>query len=118
MCQQVELSILQTHVSLKFFGQTLGGAVYVSITQNVLSNRLISNLANQPNLNASIIANSGATKLRTIVPPEHLSEVLVAYNSALTDVFKAAIVMFAISLVGALLIEWKSVRGIEVSKGM
>jgi hypothetical protein len=105
-------------VSLKFFGQTLGGAVYVSVAQNVLSNRLISNLADSSDFSASIIANTGATELRTIVAPEHLDEVLVAYNSALTDVFKAAMAISVISIVGALLTEWTSVKDLKGRKGM
>lgn len=110
--------ILRTGISLKFFGQTLGGAIFVSVAQSVLSNKLISNLANLPNLNASIIAHTGVTELRTIVAPEYLGDVLVAYNSALTDVFKVAMAISVISLVGALLTEWKSVKGLKGSKGM
>jgi MFS family permease len=104
-----------TGVSLNFFGQTLGGAVFVAVAQNVLSNRLVDNLGqlDLPGLDAEVIVNTGATDLRVIVPAQDLDEVLVGYNSALTDVFKVAVAISCLSLVGAALTEWKSVKGLR-----
>jgi MFS family permease len=104
-----------TGVSLKFFGQTLGGAVFVAIAQNVLNNRLADNLADLdlPSLDVGPIANTGVTDLRAIVPVQYLEEVLVRYNEALTDVFWVAVGASCLSLVGAALTEWKSVKGIR-----
>jgi MFS family permease len=104
-----------TGVSLKFFGQTLGGAVFVAVAQNVLNNRLVDNLAglDLPGLDAEVIVNTGATDLRAIVPVQYLEEVLVGYNGALTDVFMVAVAVSCLSLVGAALTEWKSVKGLR-----
>ncbi|KAE9369208.1 major facilitator superfamily protein [Stipitochalara longipes BDJ] len=98
-------------VSLKFFGQNLGGAIFVSVGQNVLSTKLVSGLAGLPNLNPQVIVSLGATELRNYVGPEHLAEVLRVYNHVLDDVFMVAAILAAVSILGALLTEWKSVKG-------
>ncbi|MCJ1399322.1 hypothetical protein MMC11_002524 [Xylographa trunciseda] len=99
-----------TGVSLMFFGQQLGGAIFVSIGQNVFSNRLISGLASVPGLNPNIVVNTGATDLRNVVAPQDLGLVLVAYNHALTSVFQAAVGAACLAIIGALAMEWKSIK--------
>ena len=98
-------------VSLKFFGQNLGGAIFVSVGQNVLSTKLISGLAGLPNLDPQVIVSLGATELRSSIGPQYLGEVLRIYNHVLNDVFMVAAILAAVSIVGALLTEWKSVKG-------
>jgi MFS family permease len=98
-------------VSLKFFGQSLGGGIFVSIAQNVLSTKLISGLAGLPNLDPRVIVNLGATELRDYVGLEHLGEVLRVYNHVLDEVFMVAAIVAAMSILGAILTEWKSVKG-------
>jgi hypothetical protein len=100
-----------TGVSLKFFGQMLGGAIFVSVAQNALSTKLIAGLAVFPNLDAKVVVSLGATELRSYVGPEHLGEVLRVYNRAIDDVFMVATILAALSLLGAVLVEWKSVKG-------
>ncbi|KAI9744720.1 MAG: hypothetical protein M1818_001645 [Claussenomyces sp. TS43310] len=100
-----------TGVSLKFFGQQLGGAIFISVSQSVLSNKLASSLSYLPNLDPAQVVNLGATELRHYVSPDLLPAVLVAYNHALDSVFRVALVLACISLLGALLTEWKSVKG-------
>jgi hypothetical protein len=98
-------------VSLKFFGPQLGGAVFVSVGQNILSTKLVSGLAGLPNLDPQVIVSLGATELGNYVGAEHLGEVLQVYNHALDDVFMVATVLAALSILGAALTEWKSVKG-------
>jgi hypothetical protein len=98
-------------VSLKFFGQQLGGAVFVSVGQNILSTKLVSGLAGLLNLDAQVIISLGATELRNYVRAEDLGKVLRVYNHALDDVFVVATVLASLSIFGAVLTEWKSVKG-------
>ncbi|TVY85231.1 Rubrofusarin-specific efflux pump aurT [Lachnellula suecica] len=98
-------------VSLKFFGQQLGGAIFVSVGQNVLSTKLVAGLADLPNLNSQVIINLGATDLRKYVGAQYLPRVLKVYNNALDDVFRVAMILACLSLAGGLLTEWKSVKG-------
>jgi hypothetical protein len=99
-----------TGISLMFFAQTLGGAIFVSAGQNVFSSHLVSSLSNVAGLDAVSIINSGATNIRTVVSSASLSLVLTAYNKALTDVYRVAVITTCLSIVGALTMEWKSVK--------
>ncbi|KAI0847158.1 MFS general substrate transporter [Daldinia vernicosa] len=93
--------------------QTISGAIFVSVGQSVLQNELIENLAAAfPNggIDLPNLANIGATQIRSITPPQYLQAVLVAYNRALTKVFTVGLCTSALTLIGSLAIEWKSVK--------
>ena len=85
----------------------------ISVAQNVFQNRLIANLkAVFPGLDpSSLLGNTGATNLQDVVPPEYLTQVLVAYNKALSSTFYVGAAMASLSVFGSLGIEWKSVKG-------
>ncbi|KAL9603377.1 MAG: hypothetical protein Q9219_001239 [cf. Caloplaca sp. 3 TL-2023] len=97
------------------FVQTLGGALFISVGQNIFTNRLMKNLlADVPSLGPEIVLHTGATNLRKAIQdidPALLGGVLRAYNSAITQTFYVSLAMAALSIIGSALIEWKSVKG-------
>lgn len=106
-------------VSFKFFGQQLGRAIFVSAAQNILSTRLVSGLSalKLAHLDPETIAPLCATELRSYVKPEQLDQVLGVYNTALVGTFEMAAILVALSLIGAVLTKWKSVKGRDL-KGL
>ena len=98
--------------SIMVFIQLLGGAMFVSIAQSVFTNKLVNGIIalHIPHLNARQIVQSGATHLRQVVPAGHLREVLLAYNVALVKAFQIGLVLACLSILGALGMEWKSVK--------
>ena len=96
--------------ALMFFAQALGGAVFVSVAQAVFTNGLVSGLRDVPGLQAVDVVNTGATEIRNLVPEADLPLVLRAYNAALTDTYKVALATACFSVVGALAMEWRSVK--------
>jgi len=92
--------------------QSLGGAVFVSVGNSILQNQLLGAAASNqlPDIDIQAVIAAGATQFRSIVPPEALPALLVAYNSALQKVFIAAIPLSGLAFVAALGLEWKSVR--------
>lgn len=94
------------------FAQTLGGAVFLAVAQSVFDNKLTSGIkaANIPGLNANIILDTGATELRNAVASEHLNTLLQAYNAAIDSTFLVAAIVAAVSVLGALGMEWISIR--------
>lgn len=93
--------------------QTLSGVIFIQIGQAVLQNKLMQNLEatfSNGGLDLNRLSTVGATQLRFLVPPQDLLAVLVAYNSALTRVFIVSVVMSALTIIGSLSIEWKSVK--------
>jgi hypothetical protein len=95
--------------SLMFFSQLLGGAIFISVGQNVLNNRLLAELKGIDGFNASTIINSGATTL-TQLPDSIRGTVLSAYNEALRRVFEVALILVCLTIFGALSLEWRSVK--------
>jgi MFS family permease len=101
-----------TGVSFMFFGQNLGGAIFISVAENVFADGLASKLSKIPglDLNGSSVAQLGATKIREMVPKELLGAVLDAYKPAIQNAFYVGVGLACASLIGAVLVEWRSVK--------
>lgn len=97
-------------ISIIFFMQQLGGAVFTSVGQAILSNLLVAKLSGVPGLSPMAVANSGATELPSIVPPQYLGVVINAYNYACTRIFLAAMGIALCALLAAGGVEWKSIK--------
>ena len=103
---------------MAMFSQTFGGALFVSVAQNVFNNRLIEQLANLAKsgvkaVDPDIILHIGATSLKKAIPANVLPLVQEAYNTALTETWYIAVAMVCVSTIGAIFVEWKSVKGMK-----
>ena len=108
------LKDVPTGTALVMFMQTFGGALFVSVGQNIFNNRLISEIVKHaPGINPEIILHVGATSLKNQVPARLLAGVQTAYNKALTETWYIAVAMTCLSLIGAVFVEWKSVKGMK-----
>jgi MFS family permease len=96
--------------SLMFFGQLLFGAVFISVCQNVLDNQLSNRLAGIPGINPRLIQNTGATELLNLIPTEYHATALEAYNNSLRVCFQVGLIMACLAILGALGMEWRSVK--------
>lgn len=97
--------------ALMMFAQQISGAIFVSVGQNVLSNRLESGLNRLAGVDPVAIFKTEPTQLRAVLEPSLLSPVLLVYNKALTSTFTVAVAIAALGLFPALAMEWKSVKG-------
>lgn len=101
--------------SVIMFIQTLGGALMISVAQNIFTNRLLSNLAaGVPDVDPRIVLNTGATSLAKAIGSQDLRAVLVAYNSAITQTWYVSVAMASLTIFGAVVMEWKSVKGKKI----
>ena len=83
----------------------------VSAGQNVFTSRLASGLASIPGVNATLVIATGATNLKSLIlDPANYSAALEIYNSGLTRAFKVSLVVASLAVVGAVGMEWKSVK--------
>ena len=98
-------------MALVFFMQQLGGSVFLAVSQNIFSARLVERLAGVSGLDMQRIVNTGATEIRKVVPPEALDAVVNAYNYAITRVFLMAAILSAVMILAAAPVEWKSIKG-------
>ena len=102
--------------AIMMFSQTLGGALFISVAQNVFQNQLVSNIAasHVQGLDPKAVVEIGATQIQTLIPQKFLSVVLTAYNASLTHTFYVAVAMASLSIVGAVANEWNSVKGKKI----
>jgi MFS family permease len=99
-----------TGIAFLFFLQQLGGSIFTTVGQTILSNVLVSKLTGVPGIDPSMIASEGATKLTSIVKPDDIVVVQMAYNSACTRIFLASLGLTFGALVSAFAVEWKSIK--------
>jgi EmrB/QacA subfamily drug resistance transporter len=107
---------VSTGASLMFFSMTLGGSIFISLAENVFTNRLASGLTVIANIDPQRIVNTGATNLRNVVAASDLGAVLVVYNKALVQTYYVAVAASCIAFVFSLFIEWKSVKSKKLAK--
>jgi MFS family permease len=96
--------------AMNFFVQQLGGAIFVPVGQNLFSTQLVQQLSGITGLDTNMILNTGATDLKKVVGPEQLGVVVAAYSWACTRVFILGAALSACMLIGALGVEWKSIK--------
>ena len=100
-------------MAMMFFMQQLGGSVFISVGQNLFSSLLVRSLAGIGGLDTDAIIHTGATDaagFRSLVPPDEFGTVVDAYSYALTRVFILAAALSACMILGALPIEWRSIK--------
>ncbi|KAI3326360.1 major facilitator superfamily domain-containing protein [Xylariaceae sp. AK1471] len=99
--------------AMVLFVQIFGGALFVSVAQNVFASNLVRGLMalDVAGLDPHMVLTAGATNLRDVVSAEDLPRVLLKYNYAVVRTFQIGLIVSAISLIGALGVQWKSVKG-------
>lgn len=109
---------IATGTAIIIFFQTFGGALFIAVAENVFLNKIYSNMAiYAPGFSADVVATTGATSLHKVVPPEYIQGVVQAYSASLDQTFYVAVAMAALSLFGAVFVEWKSVKGQKMEMG-
>ncbi|KAJ5081844.1 hypothetical protein NUU61_010108 [Penicillium alfredii] len=97
-------------IAIMFLFQSLGGAIWVSVSQNLFTNYLASALPGISGINVAAVLSSGATQLAQTVPPDKLSAVLTVYNAALHRAFILPVALACFMVVPALGMEWRNVK--------
>ncbi|KAF5963725.1 ABC transporter [Fusarium coicis] len=92
------------------FCQMLGGAISVSAAQSIFGNLLWNKVSQTVGESSNIITQVGATDLKDDIDPRFYDRVLGAYNNALTETWYISVVLAALSIVGVIGMEWKSVK--------
>lgn len=91
--------------------QSLCGAIFVAVAQNVFQTQLAGNIhAVIPDFDTSQIRTSGATTLVQARPESEQAVLAEAYSKSVIQTFYIAIALGALSLVGSLGTEWRSVK--------
>lgn len=93
------------------FTQELGGIIALAISQNIFQHRLYANsAANVPGFDPTLILKNGITDLQNSVPSQFQTGFLFAYNKTISEVFYVAVAFACLTMIGAVGIEWQSVK--------
>lgn len=110
----LDIEDVPTGASVTVFLQTLGGALFVAVSQNVFANKLVEGVAEYvPQIpDPSFILGVGATAVQELdLDPAFLPGITAAFNDALTQTFIVFTGLSAASILGAVFVEWHSVKG-------
>ena len=93
-----------------FFLNQQGGAIFLAVGQNLFSTQLVKQLSGDSNLDTGLIINTGATDLRKVVAASEIDTVVSAYSYSITRTFLLAAALSACTIIGALMVEWRSIK--------
>ncbi|KAH8692966.1 putative MFS toxin efflux pump [Talaromyces proteolyticus] len=98
------------------FMQTLGGALFVSAAQNMFHNKLLHLLRSVEGVDVKKVVEAGAAGLKDVADGDVLDVVVQSYSSAITYSFFAATALAAAAMLGALPMQWISLKRKGVDK--
>ena len=96
--------------ALVVFFQGLGGAIAVSVGQNVLSNTLQQQLSRSPGVDPEAIIGAGATNIKAATSSALLETVLDAYQKAVAAALILPIASAGAAFLCSLTMEWRAVQ--------
>lgn len=110
---QTTLSATDVNIGIGviLFGQSMGPAVFIAIAQVIFTNKLSSILEDiVPGLTPTYIEEHGIDDIKNGVSIEQLSKVLDGISRSLTHTWYLAVGLACMTIVGSLLVEWRSVK--------
>jgi MFS family permease len=108
---------MPTACALISFFRCFGGAVGISIAQNIFSSSLRNQLRQIPGVDANSLITAGAGNLSGSVTPTLLEAVREAYCYAVTRAYILPIAVAAVSVLCSFRMEWKIIKDDRNPKG-
>lgn len=114
----LDMKDMPTGNAIAVFFQLLGGAISISIAQNIFTNTIVEEVPKHTtSIDPRVIVSVGATALRHFIPKNDLPGVLIAYAYAIQKTFILPICVGAMAFAISFLCEWKSVKGKNLLAG-
>ncbi|GJC83371.1 efflux pump roqT [Colletotrichum liriopes] len=108
----LDMADVPTGTAIIIFTQQIGGAIFVAIGQTVFTNQLAVRLLQQiPSIDSHSIVATGVTAIHKTIDAELLPAVTRAYSEALVQTLLVSAVAASATIIGAMCVEWKSVKG-------
>jgi len=106
---------MPTGNAIAIFFNSLGGAISISIAQNIFSNGLYTNIpVYAPMVDVQQVIMAGATHLRDVIQPALLDGLLLAYMLSISQAFILPIAVGGLATLSACFVENKSVKGKKI----
>jgi hypothetical protein len=111
------LADVPTGTSVLIFCQLLGGAIFVSVGENLFVDALLKKLQGVSGVSVEDLLDEGATQITAGLGGAVKRVVLVAYNASVRQAFICGLVLSCIGYLGALGLEWKSIKRMQTTRG-
>lgn len=86
-------------------------AIFISSSATLFQNRLKVEVAQTaPSQNITMLTAAGLSDIRTLIGRDHLRDVLLGYGDAVSQTLYLPVALGALSVVGTVAMEWKSVK--------
>lgn len=106
---------MPTGNAIAIFFNSLGGAIAISVAENIFTNTLIKKLIEYvPGVNPEVVVNAGAQHISDVVTPAQLPGTLLSYDIAITTAFILPIATACLAFLASWLFEWRSVKGANI----
>jgi hypothetical protein len=104
-------------IALLCFSENFGGAVFVSVAQNLWANKLGQKLQNITGIDLAQVVKTGATEITSLTEdPVTLKAIRVAYRDSLSQAFLVALLLICIATIGTLGVDWKNIKAKDKKK--
>lgn len=101
-------------LSVTLFAQNFGGAIFISIAQQVFTSQLLANLEGKvPNLTPTTVQSLGFVDLPDSSMNSSSHEILAGMENSFLHVWYIAVSLACVMIVGSLAMEWRSVKSDE-----
>ncbi|KAI0123359.1 major facilitator superfamily transporter, partial [Xylariales sp. AK1849] len=98
-------------LSITLFAQNFGGALFISVAQQVFSSQVLKNLQGKvPGLTAESLQNLGLIDLGRSSLDAGSQDVLYGLEKSFLQVWYIAVALSCLTAIGSLLMEWRSVK--------
>lgn len=98
-------------IAVVLFARNFGSALFMSAAQSIFASRLSRNLHQlAPQTNFTRISDFGVNEIKNSLEGKSREAVILGLNESITQVWYLALGLACLSMVGALLTEWHSIK--------
>ncbi|KAI0853534.1 MFS general substrate transporter [Daldinia vernicosa] len=99
------------------FSQLLGGAIFSAVAKTVFTSSIGTALQEfAPDVDPSLLINTGATEITKVIPPSQVNGALLAYNQAITYIFYLQLAAASCAFLTGWGMGWKNLKEVKQEK--
>ncbi|OTB02652.1 hypothetical protein M426DRAFT_322417 [Hypoxylon sp. CI-4A] len=96
------------------FSQLCGGAIFSAVAKTIFTSSIPKALAKYaPDIDPSLLINTGATEISKAVPPDQVQGALLAYNEAITNIFYLQLAAAGCAFLSGWGMGWRNLKTIK-----
>ncbi|KAI1804259.1 MFS general substrate transporter [Daldinia bambusicola] len=99
------------------FSQLLGGAIFSALAKTIFTSSIGTALHKfAPDIDPSLLINTGATEITKVIPPSQVAGALLAYNEAINNIFYLQLAAASCAFLTGWGMGWKNLKHLKQEK--